>query len=79
MVHCIEASMFDAGTAYVAATSYKLDDNTPYLFKTTNFGKKWKLITKGIPKDDFTRVIRCDPDREGLLYAGTETGYVRFV
>ena len=79
MVHCIEASMFDAGTAYVAATSYKLDDNTPYLFKTTNFGKKWKLITKGIPKDDFTRVIRCDPDREGLLYAGTETGmYVSF-
>ncbi len=79
MVHCIEASPFDAGTAYAAATNYKLDDNTPYLFKTTNFGKKWTMITKGIPADDFTRVIRCDPEREGLLYAGTETGmYVSF-
>jgi len=79
MVHCIEASPFDPGTAYVAATRYKLDDNTPYLFKTTNFGKTWKLITKGIPKDDFTRVIRADPSSKGLLYAGTETGmYVSF-
>ncbi len=75
----IELSPFDKATAYVAATNYQLDDTTPYLFKTTNYGKTWKLITKGIEKGDFTRVIRCDPQCQGLLYAGTETGvYVSF-
>ncbi|MEM8857725.1 MAG: glycosyl hydrolase [Chloroflexota bacterium] len=79
MVHCIEASPHEAGGAYVAATCYKLDDNTPYLFKTSDFGQTWTLIAAGIPADDFTRVIRCDPARQGLLYAGTETGvYVSF-
>jgi photosystem II stability/assembly factor-like uncharacterized protein len=79
MVHCIEASPFDAGTAYVAATRYKLDDNTPYLYKTNDYGQTWSLITTGIPADDFTRVIRADPKRKGLLYAGTETGmYISF-
>jgi photosystem II stability/assembly factor-like uncharacterized protein len=78
-VTIIELSPWDAGTAYVAATKYQLDDITPYLFKTTDYGQTWSLITNGIPADDFTRVIRCDPNQRGLLYAGTETGiYVSF-
>ncbi len=79
MVSCIELSPFAAGTAYVAATRYKLDDYSPYLFKTSDYGATWQRIDSGIGADDFTRVIRCDPTREGLLYAGTETGlYVSF-
>jgi hypothetical protein len=67
------------GAAYVAATMYKLDDFRPYLYKTTDYGKTWKKITNGIPDNAFTRVIREDPNRRGLLYAGTETGiYVSF-
>src|SRR5262249_25131038 len=67
------------GTAYVAATRHKLQDRKPYLLKTNDFGEKWTLITNGIPDGDFTRVIREDPGRAGLLYAGTETGiYVSF-
>ncbi|MEM7800206.1 MAG: glycosyl hydrolase [Chloroflexota bacterium] len=78
-IHTIEASPFASGSAYLAATRYKLDDNTPYLYKTTDYGATWTLITDGIPADDFTRVIRADPAREGLLYAGTETGlYLSF-
>jgi len=78
-INSIEASPHDAGTAYVAATMYKWDDNKPYLYKTTDFGKTWKKITNGIPASAFTRVIREDPEKRGLLYAGTETGlYVSF-
>ena len=65
--------------AYVAATRYKLQDNKPYLYKTADYGKTWTKIISGIPDADFTRVIREDPTRRGLLYAGTETGvYVSF-
>ena len=79
MVNSIEPSAFDEGTAYVAATRYKLGDFTPYLYKTTDYGKSWKLITKGIDPEHFTRVVREDPARQGLLYAGTETGmYISF-
>ncbi|HET7700182.1 MAG TPA: glycosyl hydrolase, partial [Candidatus Limnocylindria bacterium] len=79
LVSIIEASPHDAGTAYVATTRYKLDDFAPYLWKTTDYGRTWKKITAGIPDGDFTRVIREDPERRGLLYAGTETGvYVSF-
>jgi photosystem II stability/assembly factor-like uncharacterized protein len=78
-INSIEASPLDAGTAYVAATMYKLDDFKPYLYKTSDYGKTWKKITEGIPDAAFTRVIREDPNRKGLLYAGTETGvYVSF-
>ena len=74
MVSCIEPSSHDPSVAYVAATGYKNDDNTPFLYKTSNYGKDWQLIVDGIPGQDFTRVIREDPSKQGLLYAGTETG-----
>jgi photosystem II stability/assembly factor-like uncharacterized protein len=78
-INSIDASQFDAGTAYVAATMYKFDDYKPYLYKTSDYGKTWKKITTGIPDNAFTRVIREDPNKKGLLYAGTETGmYVSF-
>jgi len=79
MVNSIDQSPHDPATAYMAATRYKLDDFKPYLYKTTNYGKSWKLITSGIGKDAFTRVVREDPTKKGLLYAGTETGlYISF-
>jgi photosystem II stability/assembly factor-like uncharacterized protein len=78
-INSIEASPNDAGTAYVAATMYKWDDYKPYLYKTSDYGKTWKKITNGIPDSAFTRVIREDPNKRGLLYAGTETGiYISF-
>jgi len=78
-INSIEASPFEAGTAYVAGTMYKWDDYKPYLYKTTDWGKSWRKITAGIPDGAFTRVIREDPGRKGLLFAGTETGmYVSF-
>ena len=73
-INSIEASPHDAGTAYVAATNYQLDDFRPYLYKTTDYGKTWKKIVNGIPENAFTRVVREDPNRKGLLVAGTETG-----
>ncbi len=78
-VAIIEVSHHDAATAYVAAYRYKLDDYSPYLYKTEDYGKTWRQITDGIGPEDFTRVIREDPVRPGLLYAGTEFGlYVSF-
>ena len=79
MINSIEPSNFDEGTCYVAATRYKLGDFEPYLYKTTDFGKTWTRITNGINPEHFTRVVREDPKRKGLLYAGTETGmYISF-
>ncbi|WP_350286278.1 glycosyl hydrolase [uncultured Croceitalea sp.] len=79
MINCIDPSPFKKGTAYVAATSYKFGDYTPYLYKTNDYGKTWKVITKGIKSNHYTRAIRSDKVREGLLYAGTEWGmYVSF-
>jgi hypothetical protein len=78
-INSLDAGAFDAGTAYVAATMYKYDDYKPYLYKTSDYGKTWKKITNGIPDGAFTRVIREDPNKRGLLYAGTETGmYISF-
>jgi photosystem II stability/assembly factor-like uncharacterized protein len=79
MINSIEPSNFDEGTCYVAATRYKLGDFAPYLYKTTDYGKTWTKITNGIDGEHFTRVVREDPKRKGLLYAGTETGmYISF-
>ena len=78
-VNSIEASPFDPGTAYFAATMYKFDDFRPYLYKTIDYGKTWTRIDVGIPPNAFTRVIREDPNRRDMLVAGTETGmYVSF-
>ncbi len=74
LMSMIEASPFDAGTAYLAATRYKTDDFAPYIYKTADFGQTWTRITEGIPGNVFARVVRCDPAQPGLLYAGTETG-----
>ncbi|HSR43293.1 MAG TPA: hypothetical protein VLL48_13990, partial [Longimicrobiales bacterium] len=79
MISILEPSPHDPAAAYVAGTRYKLDDPRPFLYRTTDYGESWTAITDGIPDDDFTRVIRADPVRPGLLYAGTETGlYVSF-
>ena len=79
LISMIEASPHDPATAYIAATRYKLDDNRPLLYKTNDYGQTWKEISDGIPEHDYTRVIREDPSRRGLLYVGTETGvYVSF-
>ena len=79
LVSALELSPHDPATCYLAALRYKHDDYAPYLYKTTDYGKSWTRINTGIPGNDFTRVIRCDPARQGLLYAGTETGvYVSF-
>jgi hypothetical protein len=73
-INSIEIHPFEPGGAYVAATSYKSDDFRPYLYRTSDWGATWKKITSGIPNDHFTRVLRAAPDREGLLFAGTERG-----
>ncbi len=79
MINSVEPSAFDEGTCYVAGTRYKLGDFAPYLYKTTDYGKTWTKITNGIEGEHFTRVVREDPKRKGLLYAGTETGmYISF-
>jgi photosystem II stability/assembly factor-like uncharacterized protein len=73
-INSIEVSPHDKATAYVAATMYKFDDFRPYLYRTNDYGKSWTKIDSGIPSSAFTRVVREDPSRRGLLYAGTETG-----
>ncbi len=70
----IEPSPHDPGAAYIAAHRYRLADNTPLLFKTSDYGATWQRITDGIPESEYTWVIRADTEREGLLYAGTEMG-----
>jgi photosystem II stability/assembly factor-like uncharacterized protein len=74
LVSLIEASPHDAGSAYAAVDGHKLDDLKPYIYKTSDFGKSWLKITKGIPDGAYVHVVREDPVKPGLLYAGTETG-----
>ena len=73
-INAIDASPHDRGTAYLAATRYKFDDDQPYLYRTKDFGRSWTKIVTGLPANAFTRVVREDPARRGLLYAGTEQG-----
>ncbi len=78
-VSLIEASPHVAEAAYVAVNRYKNGDLTPYVWKTTDYGKTWTSITNGIPNGSFVRAVREDPVRRGLLFAGTELGiYVSF-
>jgi photosystem II stability/assembly factor-like uncharacterized protein len=76
-VNMIELSSHDPGRAFLAVTRYRMDDFKPYVFRTNDYGESWSLLTtgsNGIPADHFVRVVREDPDRKGLLYAGTEFG-----
>ncbi|HEY8022019.1 MAG TPA: glycosyl hydrolase, partial [Thermoanaerobaculia bacterium] len=74
MWNAIDPSPYEAGGAYLAGTLYKADDFRPYLYKTSDYGATWTKIVDGIPSDHFTRVVRADPRRRGLLFAGTERG-----
>ncbi len=74
LVTVIEPSAHDASTVYLAATRYKLDDYRPFLFKTTDRGQNWQRLDGHFPQGEITRMLRADPARDGLLYAGTETG-----
>ena len=74
---CFRHSM--PGTAYVAVDRHQFDDLRPYIYKTSDYGKTWTKLTQGIPDTTFVRVVREDPKKRGLLYAGTETGVVCFV
>ncbi len=79
MINSVEVDPFNEGGLYVAATRYKLGDYAPYLYKTKDYGQTWEAINAGIGSEHFTRVLRADPSKEGLLYAGTESGmYVSF-
>jgi len=73
-VDMIEASRFDAGTAYIAVDRHKLDDTKPYAFKTTDSGKTWTSITAGLPDGAIVHAVREDPTKRGLLYVGIEQG-----
>ncbi len=79
MMSIIDPSPHDAGTAWLAANRYKLDDFRPYIYRTADYGRSWSKIVSGIPEGEFVHVVREDPNRKGLLYAGTERGvYVSF-
>ena len=76
-VNILEVSPHAAGRAFISVVRFRLDDFRPYVFRTDDFGESWELLTdgtNGIPADQFVRVVREDPDRKGLLYAGTEYG-----
>src|SRR5262249_6549867 len=74
MVSLIDASPFDPAVAYVAVDAHKLDNVKPYIYRTTDFGKSWTKIIKGLPENEYVHAVHEDPTRKGLLYAGTETG-----
>lgn len=79
LINAIEVSPHDPATAYVVATKYKFNDFTPMIYLTKDYGATWQQITTGIGKEDFVRVVREDPVRPNVLYAGTETGlYISF-
>ncbi len=74
LINSIEVSPHDPATAYVVAMKYKEGDQRPYVFKTSNYGRSWRSVSDGLPQDHFARVVREDPQREGLLFAGMERG-----
>src|SRR5215831_13833556 len=77
----IEASRYDAATAYLTVDGHQVNSRDPYVYKTTDYGKTWTLITNGIPHNmlSYAHCVREDPVRQGLLYLGTEGGlYVSF-
>ncbi|MBL7727334.1 MAG: hypothetical protein JNM68_06610, partial [Dinghuibacter sp.] len=74
MWNSVETDPHKKGAAYFVGTRYKLDDFAPYIYKTEDYGKTWKRLDNGIPRNHFTRALRADRKRNGLLYAGTEYG-----
>jgi len=78
-ISLMEVSSFDTGSAYAAVDRHRLDDPAPYIYRTTDRGRHWARIDRGIAPDAYVHVVRADPARRGLLYAGTERGvYVSF-
>ncbi len=73
-ISILEASHFDAATAYAAVDRHRLDDISPAIYRTHDYGKSWSKITNGIPDGAYVRAVREDPVRKGLLFAGTELG-----
>ncbi len=79
IVFAIDPSPFDSSAAYAAVDLHRLDRHEPLLLRTTDSGRSWRTITHGIPAGEFTSVVRADPGRPGLLYAGTNRAvYVSF-
>ncbi len=79
LISMIHTSEHEKGKAYLTANKYMYGDRTPYMFKTVDYGENWTEITNGIPADEYCRVLREDPNKPGLLFAGTERGvYVSF-
>jgi photosystem II stability/assembly factor-like uncharacterized protein len=74
IINVIDASPHDAGTMYFARAGYKMNDFTPSIYKTDDYGESWEKIVDGIPGNTFARSVRVDPKRPGLLYGGTENG-----
>jgi photosystem II stability/assembly factor-like uncharacterized protein len=73
-VSTLDIPPFDAGTVYAAIDRQRLDDFTPHVYRTHDGGQTWTEIVAGLPRDGFVSVVRADPVRRGLLYAGTDTG-----
>ena len=79
MINAIDVRPHEPGTAYVAVAGYKMNDFRPHIYKLTDYGKRSKKLDGDLPKDSFIRVVREDPERKGLLYAGGEKAmYVSF-
>jgi len=74
IINVIDASPHDPGTMYFARAGYKMNDFTPSIYRTHDYGASWQKIVDGIPETTFARSVRVDPRRPGLLYAGTENG-----
>ncbi len=74
MINAIDVSPHAPGVAYVVAMKYKEGDNAPYVYRTGDYGRRWQLISGGLPQAHFARVVREDPERRGLLFAGMERG-----
>jgi hypothetical protein len=75
LINAIDVSSVNKGTVYLAVNKYKVNDFTPIIYKTTDYGGSWKQISNGIPYGAFVKVVREDPTNPKILYAGTETGF----
>lgn len=74
-INSMEVSAFEKGTVYVSATRYKFNDYNSYTYKTSDYGKTWTRINRGVKADDFIKVVREDTKNKNILYAGSERGF----